>query len=225
MSTNLSHAEEHGHAKDHVPHVLPLKTYLMTWGALMVLTVITVAVSYVDFGSDAINLFVALAVAATKAAIVALVFMHLLYDNKLNTVIFLSGLVFLAIFISFTMFDTETRGVNEAGGLDRPADMTNPFAGTKGEMEMRAQWASSSPAEATPAAAPAAEAPAAEAPAAEAPAAEANTEAAPAETAPAAEPKAEEAAGEQAPAAAEPAAAETPKEESAGDAPAEQPAQ
>lgn len=215
MSTNLSHAEEHGHGKDHVPHVLPLKTYLMTWGALMVLTVITVAVSYVDFGSDSINLFVALAVAATKAAVVALVFMHLWFDNKLNTVIFLSSLVFLAIFITFTMFDTESRGVNEANGWDRPADMTNPFGGTVGEMEMRAKWAASAPAEDTPAAAPAAEAPAGEPKAEEAAAAEPKAEEAPAEAAPAA---AEPAAAEQAP-------AEAPKEEPSGEAPAEQPAQ
>lgn len=199
MSTNHSHAGQHGHGGDHVPHVLPLKTYLMTWGALMVLTVITVAVSYVDFGSASINLFVALAVAATKAAVVALVFMHLWFDNKLNLVIFISSLVFLAIFIAFTMFDTETRGMNTADGLDRPADITDPFGGTVGEKEMRSRWAAAPAADTAPAAAPAvAEAPAAEAPAEPAPAA--------AEEAPAEAPKAEEAAGEKAEPAAEPAA-------------------
>jgi len=205
MSTNHSHAGQHGHGGDHVPHVLPLKTYLMTWGALMVLTIITVAVSYVDFGSASINLFVALAVAATKAAVVALVFMHLWFDNKLNLVIFISSLVFLAIFIAFTMFDTETRGVNVAGGLDRPAEMMDPFAGTVGEKQMRSRWAAAPAAETAPAAEPAAAetAPAA----AEAPAAEAPAEAAPAaEQAPADAPKAEEPAGEKAEPAAEPAA-------------------
>lgn len=198
MSTNASHAEHHGHGQDHVPHVLPLKTYLMTWGALIVLTVITVAVSYVDFGSPSVNLFVALLVAATKAALVSLVFMHLWFDNKINSIIFASALVFLAIFIGFTMFDTETRGVNDINGWDRPADMTNPFAGSVREAETKALW-SVPAAEAAPAAAPAAEQPAAQA--------------APTEAAPAAAdaPKAEEA----------PAGGEAPKAEEAPAQPAE----
>src|SRR5688572_32113176 len=65
----------HSPGPDHVPHVLPLWVYLATWGALMVLTIITVAVSYVDIG--AFNLIVALLVATIKATIVALMFMHL----------------------------------------------------------------------------------------------------------------------------------------------------
>lgn len=154
MSTHATHAASHGHGHDHVPHVLPLKTYIMTWGALMVLTVITVAVSYVDFGS--FNLVVALAVAATKASIVALVFMHLWFDSKFNGIIFVSSLVFLAIFIAFTMFDTESRGVNNAAGLTRPADITNPFGGTVEDKAIQTKWEAMKKAEpAAPAALPA----------------------------------------------------------------------
>lgn len=198
MSTNASHAEHHGHGQDHVPHVLPLKTYLMTWGALIVLTVITVAVSYVDFGSPSVNLFVALLVAATKAALVSLVFMHLWFDNKINSIIFASALVFLAIFIAFTMFDTESRGVNDINGWDRPANYAEPFAGTVREAQTRALW--TAPAEAPAAAAAAEDLPAMDAPAPK-------PEPAPAEAAPAAAeaPKAEEA----------PAEGEAPKAEEA----------
>jgi len=39
-----------------------------------------------------------------------LFFMHLLYDNKLYMIIFSIGLIFIAIFIIFTMFDTMRRG-------------------------------------------------------------------------------------------------------------------
>lgn len=153
MSAETTNNEYGKGSVDHVPNITPLRTYLLAWGALMVLTVITVAVSYVDFG--AFDIVVALGVAAMKAAVVALVFMHLWDDSKFNSIIFLSALLFLALFITFTMFDTESRGVNEAGGLKRPADITRPFAGTLEEAQMRAAWERKE--EATEAAAVAAE--------------------------------------------------------------------
>ncbi|MCB2212802.1 cytochrome C oxidase subunit IV family protein [bacterium] len=93
---------------DHKHHILPLSIYYGVAGALFVLTIITVAVAQYDFGS--MNIIVAMAVAALKASLVALFFMHLKYDNKLYASFFVGSLVFLATFIVFTMFDTETRG-------------------------------------------------------------------------------------------------------------------
>ena len=62
-------------------HVLPLKVYLGVAAALLFLTVVTVAVSVVDFGHlvgmPALNLIVALAIATLKASLVAAIFMHL----------------------------------------------------------------------------------------------------------------------------------------------------
>ncbi|MFQ5608289.1 MAG: hypothetical protein ACE5GA_10105, partial [Candidatus Zixiibacteriota bacterium] len=55
------------------------------------------------------NMVVAMFVAALKATLVALFFMHLFYDNKIYMIIFISSLLFLAIFIIFTMYDTERR--------------------------------------------------------------------------------------------------------------------
>ena len=96
----------------HEHHIVPLSHYFMVAGALFVLTVITVAVSYVNWGTW--NLLVAMAVAAFKGSLVAMVFMHLWYDRKLYFVIFVGSIVFLAIFILFTMADTMERGtVNE----------------------------------------------------------------------------------------------------------------
>jgi len=74
----------------------------------MVLTVVTVAVSFVNLGGW--NIAVALAIASLKAALVAFVFMHLWYDKKIFFIVFTSGLVFLAVFIVLTMFDTLGRG-------------------------------------------------------------------------------------------------------------------
>jgi len=90
------------------PHVLPLRTYLLVAFALLVLTVVTVAVSFVPLGGA--NALVAVGIASLKAALVALFFMHLLYDKKINLIIFLVALSFLTVFIALTMFDTLTRG-------------------------------------------------------------------------------------------------------------------
>ena len=98
-------------------HVLPLKTYLSVGGALLVLTVITVMVAQYQLGEW--NLIVAMAIAATKATLVLLFFMHLKYDNKMYAFIFLIAVVFLAIFITFTMLDTKTRDEYGRGSIDR----------------------------------------------------------------------------------------------------------
>ena len=89
-------------------HILPLSVYINVGLALLGLTVITVWISFYNFGS--FNLVVAMGVAAVKASLVALYFMHLKYDNKLYLVIFLASLLFLATFIILTMFDTLRRG-------------------------------------------------------------------------------------------------------------------
>lgn len=89
------------------PHIVPLGTYLSVAAALMVLTVITVLVAKVDLGGW--NVVVALLVAGFKASLVALFFMHLLYDKKIYLLILLTSVLFLVLFMSFTMFDTMTR--------------------------------------------------------------------------------------------------------------------
>jgi len=94
--------------KSHDIHILPLKLYLGIGITLIILTIITYTVAQIDLGPY--NLVVAMLIAMTKALLVALFFMHLLYDNKLYMIIFSIGLIFIAIFIIFTMFDTMRRG-------------------------------------------------------------------------------------------------------------------
>jgi cytochrome c oxidase subunit 4 len=141
MSTHIekSVASGHGHhGGDHVPHVLPIGVYIATWVTLIVLTVVTVAASYFNFGTW--NLILALGIATTKACVVAAIFMHLRYDRKFHTIIFSFSVIFLGIFISFTMFDTETRGRADAIEADRPVAVTNPFGGGKAEKEMKERY-------------------------------------------------------------------------------------
>ena len=89
------------------PHVLPLSIYLGIGSILIILTAVTVYVSFIDFGP--FNLMVAMIIAAVKASLVALYFMHLKYDNKLYAMFFISALFFLAVFVVITMFDTLRR--------------------------------------------------------------------------------------------------------------------
>ena len=133
MSANEHDHDEHGHGGgsvpggDHVPHVLPYVAYMGTWITLMVLTVITVAASYMNFGPA--NLLIAVTIATIKATVVAAIFMHLAFDQKLHSLILSMAGLFLAIFISITMSDTEGRGHAEAIEAERPADISNPFMG------------------------------------------------------------------------------------------------
>ncbi len=84
-------------------HIVPLKVLAAVWLSLMVLTVITVAVTYVDLGT--FNLYLAMLIATVKATLVALYFMHLRYDRPFHGVIFLIALAFVFLFISIVMTD------------------------------------------------------------------------------------------------------------------------
>ncbi len=89
-------------------YVVPLKYYLGTGIALLVLTVITVLVARIDLG--VLNVPIALAVAILKASLVITFFMGLRWDKGFNTLILLSTIVFILIFMAFTLSDTMTRG-------------------------------------------------------------------------------------------------------------------
>lgn len=95
------------HSTNH-HHILPLKVYLGVATALLVFTVITVVAAQFHFGEY--NLLIAMIIAAIKATMVALYFMHLKYDNKIYALVFVGSLLFLAVFVIFTMFDTLRRG-------------------------------------------------------------------------------------------------------------------
>jgi cytochrome c oxidase subunit 4 len=89
-------------------HTISVQTYLIVGGLLLLLTGLTVLISFVDLGG--MNVVIALIIASTKALLVALFFMHLLHDHKLYLIIFSTAIIFLAIFLMLTMFDVMTRG-------------------------------------------------------------------------------------------------------------------
>jgi cytochrome c oxidase subunit 4 len=96
--------DQHGDDHEGVGHVVPLQILIGVFVALIVLTWLTVAVTAVDLGS--LNLWVALAVATIKGSLVVLYFMHLRYDSPFNSLVFVTALVFLFLFLGITIMDT-----------------------------------------------------------------------------------------------------------------------
>jgi cytochrome c oxidase subunit 4 len=95
------------------PHVVPVKTYLTIFAALMVFTAITVAVAFVDLGP--LNNLVMLGIAVVKATLVVLFFMHVRYSTRLIPVVAVGGFLWLLILFGFTMSDYLSRGWLGAG--------------------------------------------------------------------------------------------------------------
>lgn len=89
-------------------HVVSLKIYFLIFGALMVLTAVTVWAAFQDFGT--LNTVVALGIAVLKASLVILYFMHVRYSSSLVRVTAVAGFLWLFILIGFTASDVISRG-------------------------------------------------------------------------------------------------------------------
>ncbi len=89
-------------------HVAPKSMYYMVFLALMVGTGLTVAAAFVDMG--AMNNVVMLVIAAIKASLVILFFMHVRWGTRLTWVIAMAGFFWLLILFGVTMADYLTRG-------------------------------------------------------------------------------------------------------------------
>ncbi len=100
--------DEHGHAHS-VGHVVSPAILIANCIALLILTVITVAVTKLDFMALNIhegNIIIALAIAVVKAALVCLFFMHLYWDRPFNTFVLIGSIAFVALFMALAMLDT-----------------------------------------------------------------------------------------------------------------------
>lgn len=104
-SSTAAHAGGHGDE----PHVLPLSTYFAVFGALLVLTVLTVVVSVIGLPQPT-AIIVAMVVALIKASLVVLWFMHLKFDDRFYSLIFVISILFLVLFFVFTSLDVLSRG-------------------------------------------------------------------------------------------------------------------
>ena len=96
-------AAAHGHGHG-LAHTTPVSLLIAILAALMILTLITVAVSSVDLGSQG-NLVVAMVIATIKAALVVAFFLHVVWDKKLHLILFLVSVLFLILFLSGSVTD------------------------------------------------------------------------------------------------------------------------
>jgi cytochrome c oxidase subunit 4 len=96
---------EHGH--------IGVRTYAVVFIALMILLVITVAAAQIPFaehGVGRLGIVITFLIAAVKAVLVVVYFMHIRYSTKLTKVFVVAGLLWLGILFVLTLSDYLTRG-------------------------------------------------------------------------------------------------------------------
>ncbi len=87
---------------------MSVKNLLLVFFALIGLTWLTVfqaTQTQVELGQFELGL--TLFIATIKAALVILFFMHMIHDKPLNAIVFLSSFIFVALFLGFTLLDTQ----------------------------------------------------------------------------------------------------------------------
>ena len=92
----------------HQQHIItPTMTYVVVFGGLIILTVLTYVAAINDFG--ALNTPIALGIAVLKASLVVLFFMGVRYNTPLTKVVVISGFFWLIIMFGLTMGDYVSR--------------------------------------------------------------------------------------------------------------------
>jgi len=89
---------------EHHSHV---KSYLTVYAILLVLVVLTVAVSLVKAGALAFP--IAMSIASIKALLIVLIFMHVKDETPMVQLYAFVGVVWLGLFFAFTLADYMTR--------------------------------------------------------------------------------------------------------------------
>lgn len=89
-------------------HIVSKNLYYRIFATLMVLTMITIGVAFINLGR--LNTIIALSIAVSKATLVILYFMHVRYSPRLIWVVVVAGLFWLGIMIALTLGDYLTRG-------------------------------------------------------------------------------------------------------------------
>lgn len=104
-------------------HVVPIGINLAVFAALWLLTALTVWVATLELGGwSALHLSLALGIAAAKAVLVVLYFMHVRYDTALTRIVIALGLAWLALLVLVTLSDFAGR---EREAVARTAVETN----------------------------------------------------------------------------------------------------
>ncbi|MGA8027050.1 MAG: cytochrome C oxidase subunit IV family protein [Bryobacteraceae bacterium] len=89
-------------------HIPKVKTLVLVWITLVILTWTTSRVSEIELGEW--NVVVALLIALIKASLVVWIFMGVRYTTTLTRLFVVAGLVWLCIMLLLTFSDYHTRG-------------------------------------------------------------------------------------------------------------------
>jgi len=88
-------------------HIVPKRTYYAIFAILMLCTLATVLIAFVDLGP--LNTVAALTIAVFKAVLVILFFMHVKYSTRLTWAVVVGSVFWLGILLVLTMSDYLTR--------------------------------------------------------------------------------------------------------------------
>ncbi len=93
-------------------HIVPVRLYAAIFAALLCLTALTVAVSFVDLGGGRLhmaNALAAITIAISKALLVVLFFMHVRWSGRLTWIFVGAGAFWLIILFTLMLGDYFTR--------------------------------------------------------------------------------------------------------------------
>ena len=88
-------------------HLVPTRVYFSIFAILMLCTLATVLIAFVDLGP--LNTVAALTIAVFKAVLVILYFMHVKYSTRLTWAVVVGSVFWLGILLVLTMSDYLTR--------------------------------------------------------------------------------------------------------------------
>jgi cytochrome c oxidase subunit IV len=88
-------------------HIASKRIYYFVFFSLLILTVLTWQIAYIDLGRW--NTVVALVIAVFKAGLVAMFFMHLRWSASMMRLVVFAAIFWLAILITLTVGDFFTR--------------------------------------------------------------------------------------------------------------------
>jgi cytochrome c oxidase subunit IV len=123
--------EPHDVSRPHAEHKVP---YLMIFGVLVVLTVVTVAVALIEIRSELAKVLIALLIASIKAGVVLGYFMHLKFEGKLIYLITIVPVI-LSILLVCSLIPDVVYTLPNTGSTSMHVfnDMVGLFYGPRGD--------------------------------------------------------------------------------------------
>ena len=110
-------------------HIAPLKLYFFVFFSLLILTLLTWRIAYIDLGRW--NTVVALLIAICKASLVGAFFMHLRWSSSMIRIVVFAAVFWLAIMVTLTTGDFFSRNrVSHVQPWQTSTTVSQPLPGT-----------------------------------------------------------------------------------------------